>query len=292
MNPLPILIDKKLLNPPAWVRDCFTYVTVVGSEAYGFATDTSDKDIYSCVMQPREQLFGHEYGHLENFGPRRDNFETYTKHGVLHDTINYDITIHGIIKYFNLLLDNNPTQLETLWTPINCVLYINDVGKLIRDNRKLFLSTKCYHRYIGYAFAQLAKIDKKDKTGKRLELIEKYGFDTKSASHVKRLLGLGEQILQEGDMDLQRDSEVLKAVRRGEVTEEEIREWFSIKEKHLLKLYQESKLPYAPPFNEVKSLLLRCLETWYGSLDNTIKVLGKEENILREIRQVLDRNGY
>lgn len=89
----------------------------------------------------------------------------------------------------------------------------------------------------------------------------------KFAYHVVRLLDKAEQILTLGDIDLQRNREHLKAIRRGDVSEAEIRKWASDKEAQLEKAYtnMDSPLPYGPPEDKIKTLLLQCLEEHYGN---------------------------
>jgi exonuclease III len=69
----------------------------------------------------------------------------------------------------------------------------------------------------------------KETEGKRKELRDKFGFDVKYAMHLVRLLNECEQILTVGDINLQQNNEQLKAIRRGEVSETEIRAWFQKK---------------------------------------------------------------
>jgi predicted nucleotidyltransferase len=293
MNIIRSFIDKKMINPPAWVKDNLCYSTITGSQSYGYATDKSDIDIASFAINPRIELFPHEQGkYIYGFGKKLEPFETYaTDKKLQYKDKEYDVVIHGIVKYFNLLVDNNPTQLETLYTPFNCVVYTNDVGKLVRENRSLFLSTRLYHRYIGYAFSQLNAL-KKDRIGNRLELIEKYGYDVKSASHVVRLCLFGEQFLKEGDLEITRHAERLKAIRRGDVAEQEIRDWFTEQEKYLKKVYEESKLPYSPNMDKIRDLLLRCLEIHYGSLEKAVINLDKESQTLRKLSEIIKEAGY
>ena len=54
-------------------------------------------------------------------------------------------------------------------------------------------------------------------------IVEEYGFDVKFAYNVFRLADEAEQILTLGEIDLQRGKERMKAIRRGEVSEEELR---------------------------------------------------------------------
>lgn len=126
--------------------------------------------------------------------------------------------------------------------------------------------------------------------GKRKALVEKYGFDIKFAYHVVRLLYEAEMILNEGDIDLQRHREHLKSIRRGEISEQEIRDWASEKEKGLEKIYETSKLRHSPDEQALKELLMNCLEEHYGNLNSVIHIEGRAENALREIQEILDKN--
>ena len=133
------------------------------------------------------------------------------------------------------------------------------------------------------------KMSIKNPTGKRKELMDKYGYDTKFAYHVVRLINEIEQILTEGDLDLERNREQLKEIRRGGWSEDKIIEYFNRKERELETLYTESDLQYKPDEQKIKQLLLKCLEMHYQSIDNCVKILGKEEVALREIKGVLDK---
>ncbi len=63
-----------------------------------------------------------------------------------------------------------------------------------------------------------------------------------------------EQILVEGDMDLARNKEQLKAIRRGEWSQEQVEEYFATKEKLLEQLYFDSKLPASADVASIKTL--------------------------------------
>lgn len=114
------------------------------------------------------------------------------------------------------------------------------------------------------------------------------GYDTKFGYHIVRLLNEIEQILIEGDIDLERDRERLKSIRRGEWSVEQLESYFDDKEKYLENLYQKTKLPYGPDEKVIKQLLIDCLEMHFGNLDKCVAVLGKNEQALRDIQQILD----
>jgi len=124
---------------------------------------------------------------------------------------------------------------------------------------------------------------------KRAEGVKIYGFDLKFSYHIVRLLNEVEQIMTEGDLDLERNREQLKSIRRGEWKIEEIRDYFSKKEKELESVYLNSKLPYGPDEERIKTLLLSCLEEHYGSLDQAISKPDSFKNLLTDLQQILDK---
>jgi len=182
-------------------------------------------------------------------------------------------------------MENNPNTIDTLFVPLNCILHKTVIGDMIRDNRKLFLHKGCWHKFKGYAYSQLHKCLTKNPEGKRLEIVNKYGFDVKFASHVIRLVDECEQILLDGDIDLLKSKEHQKAIRKGEVPLEDIQKWFQEKEKHLENLYNTSSLQHKPDENRLKTLLLNCLETYYGKLDY---ITYQGINIQTELQKITD----
>lgn len=123
----------------------------------------------------------------------------------------------------------------------------------------------------------------------RFEARKSHNADLKFLYHVVRLLDECEQILTEADLDLRRSKEHLKAIRRGEISEEEIRLWFSAKEKQLEQVYTDSKLSWGPDEEKIKKLLVDCLEHHYGSLSGCLVMPNIATLALREIRDILDK---
>ena len=286
------LEDKKLIYPPKFLSNNIQYETIMGSVAYGVAGESSDIDIYGFTIPPKGVVFPHLDGHIHNFGRHRQEFSQFEAHHV-EDKDNrkmYDITIYNIVKYFQLCMENNPNMIDSLFTPTNCVLHITRVGNIVRENRHKFLHKGCWPKFKGYAYSQLHKMGtaKENTQGNRRILREKYGFDVKFAMHVVRLLDEAEQILTNCDIDLQRNREQLKAIRRGEISEKEIRKWATAKELQLEKVYTKSKLPYGPNENEIKTILLNCLEEHYGGLKHGVVLPDMPTQALRKIMQIVD----
>jgi hypothetical protein len=127
---------------------------------------------------------------------------------------------------------------------------------------------------------------------KRLDGIKRFGFDVKFAYHVIRLASECEQILIDGDLDLEEQGrrEHMKAVRRGDLSQDDIRAWFTEKEKSLGALYEKSTLRNEPDEAKIKQLLVDCLEQHYGRLSQAeLVVPDRSTDVLREIAGLVDR---
>lgn len=291
MSKVRYLKKRNLIVPPQHVLDGIQYETQMGSVAYGVSGSDSDIDIYGFSIPPKELVFPHLSGEILGFGKQIKRFEQYQQHHI-KDSSNgkeYDISIYSVVKYFQLLMDNNPNIIDSLFTPTRCVLYCTQIGELVRENRKLFLHKGSWFKFKGYSFSQLHKLKTKNPEGKRKDIIDKYGYDTKFAYHIVRLLNEIEQILIEEDLDLERNNEQLKSIKRGEWSEQEIIEYFNKKEKELESLYTNSKLRHSPDEQKIKQLLLKCLEMYYGSLDKCIKIPGIKENLIKEMLEVIEK---
>lgn len=291
------LEKKNLCKPPSWLADNCHYLSIMGSVAYGVSSDTSDMDLYGFCIPQKHVVFPHLAGKLVGFDKDLGTFNQWEEHHISDpDAMNgkgriYDFQIFNIVKYFSLLMDNNPNIIDSLFTPVNCVLHCTKIGTIVRDNRKLFLHKGAWHRFKGYAYSQIHKMQSKQTEGKRAEIRRQYGFDVKFAYHVVRLISEIEQILVEGDLDLQRNNEQLKAIRRGEWTEQQIRDFFTQKEKDLETLYVNSTLPYGPDKDKIKELLLNCLEEHFGSLDKALVIEDRNMSLLRDIKLMLEKHG-
>ncbi|MFW6014809.1 MAG: DNA polymerase beta superfamily protein [bacterium] len=283
------LDSKKLITPPNHVVEGVQYEVMMGSVAYGVSNDTSDIDIYGFSIPPKEIIFPHLKGEILGFGRQTKRFEQYQQHHIYDSgpQKEYDITIYNIVKYFQLVMENNPNMIDSLFVPQRCVLYCTRIGEHVRSNRKVFLHKGGFHKFKGYAFSQLNKTKKKNPEGKRKEIVDKYGYDLKFATHLVRLLNEIEQILIEGDLDLERNREQLKSIRRGEWKLQEIEDYFTQKERSLEDLYSRSSLPYGPDEKTIKNILMECLEEYYGSLDNCIKKDSDSNMILNELKEIV-----
>lgn len=293
INTLRRFESEKLIHPPKWLIDNLCYATIMGSIAYGVSNDASDQDVYGFCMPPRELIFPHTAGEIPGFGNQIQRFQQFQEHHIDDKSSgrNYDITIYSIIKYFSLCMDNNPNMIDSLFTPRRCVLHSTAIGELLIENRRMFLHKGAMHKLRSYAYAQLSKIENQRNSSnpKRQADIAEYGIDTKFSYHLVRLILEAEQILIEHDLDLERNREILKSVRRGEWELDRLKEWFQVKQKGLEDIYAKSTLRDLPDEDAIKALLIRCLEHHYGALDKIIAIPNRTDALWNELQELVER---
>lgn len=277
------------VSPPGWLADNLCYETIMGSVAYGVSADTSDMDVYGICLPPKDTVFPHLAGEIFGFGTQIKRFESWQEHHVAAHGKSWDFLIFGIVKFFQLAMENNPNVIDSIFTPRRCVLSSTALGEYIREHRTEFLHKGAWHKFKGYAYSQLNKIKTKTPTGKRAELVLEFGYDVKFAYHVVRLLLEVEQILVARDIDLERDREQLKAIRRGEWTLPQLEQWAQDKEKALEALYHTSTVPYGPDEEQLKRHLLHCLEMHYGDLSAAVVQPDEALMLLRQIADLTKR---
>jgi predicted nucleotidyltransferase len=114
------------------------YLVIRGSHAYGTNIETSDTDFAGVFIQSVDDIFGFKY---------KDQ---------INDDKN-DTVIYEVRRFLELLGSNNPTVLELLNTPEECILYKHPVFDMILNDRDNFLSKKCANSFGGYARQQIGK---------------------------------------------------------------------------------------------------------------------------------------
>jgi predicted nucleotidyltransferase len=284
------LAKRGLIKPPSYAIDT-QYEVITGSVSYGVSSGSSDLDVVGFCIPSKEIVFPHLAGIVQGFGSHGERFDQFQQHHIedKEGRKEYDLTVYNIVKFFQLCMENNPNMVDALFVSQRCVLHITKIGQMVRDNRKEFLHKGCFYKFRGYSYSQLHKARIKQPTGKRKEIVDKLGFDPKFLYHCVRLLDETEQILIEGDLDLERNKEYLKEIRRGEVSLERVEEYFQMREKYLEEVYQKSTLPHSPDEQKIKNLLLSCLEEFYGNLNNCIKTLGTTEQIINDLKLIVNK---
>lgn len=288
------LTSAGLVVPPTWLPQAIQYEVINGSYTYGVSTDDSDFDVYGFCIPHLEMIFPHLSGEIEDFDKEAARFHSYQQHHI-HDPSarvglgqDYDVTIYNIVRFLRLCMEGNPNMVNSLFAPRDSILFSTRIGEFVREHRKLFLHKGCWHKYKGYSYSQMHKMRTSKPIGKRVATVAKYGYDVKFGYHVVRLLLEVEQILTEGDLDLRRHSEQLKAIRRGEWTQEKLIEWAGDKEKALEKAYEESSLPWGPDTGAIKAILLEALRMHFGTLEGKYRDPGAAEVTIEAIGNLIE----
>lgn len=153
------LAEQKLIHPPKWLPDNMSYLAIVGSESYGAnLPGTSDQDLQGFCIPPKSDVFPHLRGEIPGFGRQHQRFGDWQEHKIRDNGREYDFAVYSIVKFFHLAMENNPNVLDIICVPDNCVKHITKVGQLVRDNRRMFFHAGCFHKFRGYASAQMTKL--------------------------------------------------------------------------------------------------------------------------------------
>ena len=115
------------------------YLTVAGSIAYGTNNAASDIDLRGFAIESVDSLL------------TDTAFEQVTDDKT-------DTVIYGLRKFLKLCAECNPNILELLGTKNEHILHMNDAGRKVRDNAEIFLSKRAYKSFVGYATAQLRRL--------------------------------------------------------------------------------------------------------------------------------------
>ncbi len=215
--------------------------TRTGSHSYGTNVEGSDEDFKAVYIPSKDYLLG-----LKTVKPKQ----------IQEDQ---DITYYPLRHFVKLILNNNPNILEVLFAAPRHIIFENEFGEDLRKLKYSILSKKVYESYGHYANSQVisANMVSKESEGKRFEIVEKYGYDTRAAMHAIRLLRMGWEILKFGEVNVHRsDASELLDIRNGKYSLQEIRD----ESKHLRRLldlaYDKSKLPDVPNFNKINDWLV------------------------------------
>jgi len=112
---------------------------MVGSHAYGTNIEGSDVDIKGVYIQSPEDVLKRGYQEQVN--------------------INKDETYYEIRRFVELCCTGNPTMLELLYSPEDCILFKDPVFDQLIEDRHKFLSKSCRYSFGGYAYAQIEKAE-------------------------------------------------------------------------------------------------------------------------------------
>jgi predicted nucleotidyltransferase len=250
-------IPKNILNETPGLSTWCILLMYRGSIAHGMYVPNSDpnsiddKDVMAVCVPALDHYFG-----LKQFGARGTQ-------EIKRDE--WDIVIYEAKKFISLLLKGNPNVLSALWLEEKHYLHKTKAGQLLIDNRQLFVGKHVYRSFTGYAYSQLHRMTKFVFNGymgeKRKQLVEKFGFDTKNAAHLIRLLRMGIEFLIDGVLYVERhDAQQLLQIKRGEWTLEQVKAEADRLFASAEQAYMNSKLPKNLDGQKINELCMAIIE--------------------------------
>ena len=221
-------------------------------------TSIDDKDLMVVCVPPPEYYLGLiEYGSRGTVEIKQDA---------------WDIVIYKVRKMMKMLLEGNPNVLSLLWVDPKHYLTVTKPGKLLIQSRKLFVGRHVYHSFAGYANSQLKRMTHLAFKGymgeKRKRLVEQFGYDTKNAAHLIRLLRMCIEFLADGELRVTRpDAAELLMIKQGQWTLERVKKEANQLFAEAKRVYKNSRLPDAPQHKQANKLCVRIIQTAWNSRD-------------------------
>jgi len=110
---------------------------IIGSQAYGTQTPESDEDRKFVYLLPIDNILG--TGYVEQLN------------------VTKDITGWELKRFLELMGSSNPTVLELLNTPEDCIITKHPLFQYILDHKADFITKGCRNSFAGYAVQQIKK---------------------------------------------------------------------------------------------------------------------------------------
>jgi hypothetical protein len=114
------------------------FITLRGSHAYGTNIASSDEDYAGVYIQSQDDILSNNYKEQVNDDK--------------NDTVFYELK-----RFLELLATANPTMIELLNTPEDCIIYKHPAFELILKEKDKFITKKCKQSFGGYARQQISK---------------------------------------------------------------------------------------------------------------------------------------
>ena len=116
---------------------CILFECIVGSQAYATNVETSDIDKKFVYILPIDNIFG--TGYVEQLN------------------VTKDITGWELKRFLELMGSSNPTVLELLNTPEDCIITKHPLFQYVLDHKVDFITKGCRNSFAGYAVQQIQK---------------------------------------------------------------------------------------------------------------------------------------
>ncbi|AYL35287.1 nucleotidyltransferase domain-containing protein [Streptomyces fungicidicus] len=217
--------------PETLVGDHTIYACVMGSRAFGLATEGSDTDRRGVFLAPTPLFWRFEKPPTHIEGPAEEQFSWELE------------------RFCELALRANPNILECLHSPL--VEHADATGRELLSLREAFLSRRVHLTFTRYAHGQRRKLE----ADVRVHGAPRW----KHAMHLLRLLTSARDLLRTGTLviDVGERRAPLLAVKRGEVPWPEVESRMERLVEEGAEAARRSPLPEEPDRRRIEDFLLR-----------------------------------
>jgi len=235
------------------------HVLLGGSHQHGAAIPgkVSDLDFYGVYVEPPQKILG-VTSETHFTGGTQDQYER-NRPG------DEDYKCYTLQRWAGLACKGNPTIMGFLFT--DCAL--PGVWRdFVQPHAHLFKARNHAKAFLGYAQGQVSRLNGskgKGKHGQRPELEEAFGYDTKAAMHLMRLMFEAEEYMQTGKITYPRpEKDLLLQIRQGGWSEQKLMLEYAEAEKRVKKAMEKSTLPDQVDRDKISTLIAHCyLKHWW-----------------------------
>lgn len=164
---------------------------LVGSHAYGLATPESDIDIMSVFLGDEDTYLGVDYTGKLTVEKKAEGYEE---------------TAYELRKFCMMCCNSNPNALPLLFLKEYKV--VTPAGQALLDIKDLFVTKDIIRTFGAFALSEVKKIFNTEVTGdmgaKRKALVEKHGYNTKSALHAMRMANMAREVANASTLQFDR----------------------------------------------------------------------------------------
>lgn len=224
------------------------YVTVVGSQLYGISKPDSDHDIKGIGFNYVDEYIGLKNKEQQDYNNGKEGRESFNG------------TVYDVRRVFHLLFKGNPTVLEPFFAPKSCIIHTCDIGEEIAAFVRANLVTKHFFQpYKGYHGSQIKEFTNSNRTGKRKESFEQYGYDGKFAGHAYRLAKQCVGLMRDGVLNPMLEGEdrtIVMNMRNHYYSKEECLKYLQDTDMEMDMAVANSTLPDKPDFNYINDFVM------------------------------------
>jgi uncharacterized protein len=225
-----------------------TYVPPTDENGQPLSHGIDDRDIMGICIPPIDYYFG-----LKQWEGK--------------DAINdcWDVVLYSFQKFTRLLCEQNPNVLALLWIRPQDYVFLSPEGTELIRCRELFRSkNRAYKSFLGYASGQMHRMTHTDGNkysgymgAKRKALVDKYGYDTKNAAHLIRLLKMGIEYLSTGELTPYRshDAQEIINIKLGRWPLDQVNQYATELFAKAKDAMDKSPLPEQPDMEAINNLV-------------------------------------